>query len=123
MVRVLRNRRLGIAIAAALAAATSPAAADAIDGNWCSPNGRTLSIRGSEIVTPGGTTIEGKYDRHYFSYVVPGSEPGAGRTINMTLLGENAVRIEVDAVSDAPAEIWNRCGPSVSARKQLVAAC
>ncbi|HEY7458329.1 MAG TPA: hypothetical protein VH765_06215 [Xanthobacteraceae bacterium] len=97
-----------------LALLTFPAAADAIDGNWCSPKGRTLSIRGPQIVTPGGNTIEGKYDRHYFSYTIPAAEPGSGRTVNMTLLGENTVRIEADAANGAPMEIWNRCGPSVS---------
>jgi hypothetical protein len=91
-----------------------PAVADAIDGNWCSPNGRTFSIRGPQIVTPGGSTIEGNYDRHYFSYTIPAAEPGSGRTVNMTLLGENTVRIEADAASGTPMEIWNRCGPSVS---------
>jgi hypothetical protein len=94
--------------------AISPAAADAIDGNWCSPAGKTLSIRGPEVVTPGGNRISGDYDRHYFSYVIPDTEPGAGHTVRLTLLGETAVRIEADAARATPAEIWNRCGPSVS---------
>lgn len=101
-------------VAAAALLAATPAKADAIDGNWCSPSGRTMSIRGPEIVTPGGNKIDGQYDRHFFSYVIPGTEPGAGSTVNMTLLGENAVRIEADASRGTQAEIWNRCGPSVS---------
>jgi hypothetical protein len=122
MVRPETRRLLGIVTAAAMVAASSPADADAIDGNWCSPNGRTLSIHGPEIVTPGGNRIDGRYDRHYFSYVIPGSEPGAGRTVNMTLLGENTVRIEADAASGTPTEIWNRCGPSVSELEHRIVA-
>ena len=106
--------------AAAIAMAADPAAADAIDGNWCSGDGRTFTIRGSAIVTPRGNQLQGNYDRHFFSYVVPANEPGAGRTVNMTLLGENTVRIEADAANVSATEIWNRCGPSVSGLPRLM---
>ena len=62
------------------------ALADAIDGHWCHSDGRRFSIRGPEIVTPGGKVMEGNYSRHGFSYVVPTPEPGAGETTFMTLL-------------------------------------
>jgi hypothetical protein len=111
----IRVKRILRSLAAfAAISASSPASADAIDGNWCSGDGRTFSIRGPEIVTPRGSRIEGNYDRHYFSYVVPNPEPGAGQTVNLTLLGENTLRVEANAASGSPMEIWNRCGPSIS---------
>jgi hypothetical protein len=76
---------LGLAILAA------PAFADAIDGNWCHTDGRRFSIRGPEIITPGGTRIEGNYSRHWFSYTAPAPEPSAAQTIFMTLADENTV--------------------------------
>ena len=69
----------------------SPAFADAIDGNWCHSDGRRFTIRGPEIVTPGGTRMEGNYSRHWFSYTAPAPEPGAGQTIFMALADENTV--------------------------------
>src|SRR3989304_10446202 len=65
-----------------------PACADAIDGNWCHNDGRRFTIRGSEIVTPGGKHMEGNYSRHWFNYTVPAPEPGAGETVYMTLANE-----------------------------------
>ena len=90
----------------------TPARADAIDGNWCHPDGRRLSIRGPEIITSNGTKLSGDYDRHGFSYVIPSPEPAAGQTHAMQLLNENTVRARVGG--NGPAEVWNRCGPSIS---------
>jgi hypothetical protein len=92
-----------------------PAFADAIDGNWCHTDGRRFSIRGPEIVTPGGKTMDGNYSRHWFTYVVPAPEPGVGQTIFMTLLDENTVHLRLGEASAAP-ETWVRCGPSISMR-------
>jgi hypothetical protein len=69
-----------------------PAFADAIDGNWCHSDGRRFTIRGPEIVTPGGKHMEGNYSRHSFAYTAPAPEPGAGQNILMTLANENTVR-------------------------------
>ncbi len=79
------GHQLKIFIAAlGLAMLAGPALADAIDGNWCHTDGRRFTIRGPEIVTPGGKRMEGNYSRHWFSYVAPAPEPGAGETIFMT---------------------------------------
>jgi len=73
---------------AALAASIGAARADVIDGNWCNADGRRLTIRGPQIVTPGGTTMHGDYTRHSFVYVVPTGEPDSGETVSMILLSE-----------------------------------
>lgn len=106
----------GAAPAALLIWAVTPAAADVIDGNWCHPNGQRLSIRGPEIITPGGNKLSGNYDRHGFSYVVPAPEPAAGQPHIMQLLNENTMRARVGGppTGTDPSEIWTRCGPSIS---------
>ena len=87
--------------------AGSPAFADAIDGDWCSPTDvERLRIAGPDITTPAGTETKGNYSRHAFSYVVPVGDPGAGDEINMQLLNEEEVRVFVNG--GAP-EIWRRC--------------
>ncbi len=91
-----------------------PLLADAIDGNWCHNDGRHFSIRGREIVTPGGATMIGDYSRHWFSYVVPVPEPGAGNTIFMTLMNENTIHLKREPIA-ASYEVWVRCSPSISA--------
>ncbi len=92
-----------------------PAIADAIDGDWChTPDGRRFSIRGSAIVTPGGKQMEGDYSRHAFNYVVPTPEPGAGKTVFMTLLDENHVHLRLGEAFAANPETWVRCSPTTS---------
>jgi hypothetical protein len=82
-----------------------PARADAIDGNWCASDGRTLTIEGPRLITPGGAAISGDYDRHGFAYVVPAGEPGAGSRVVMLLLNEDTVRM----VQGLEPPIWHRC--------------
>ncbi len=96
--------------AAGLALFSAPARADVIDGDWCAPDGRTFSIRGPAITTPGGNQTEGDYSRHHFSYVVPDGEQSAGDTVAMILLNENTVNVE----EGGKAEIWVRCKPAIS---------
>jgi hypothetical protein len=97
---------------AMLPACAAPALADAIDGNWCHQDGRRLTIRGAEIVTPAGKAMQGDYGRHHFSYMVPAPEPNAGSMIFMALMGENHVRLRVGERGNE--EAWVRCAPSIS---------
>jgi hypothetical protein len=60
----------GLLALATLGLSSRPAFADAIDGDWCAPEGgKSLSIAGSTIRTPGGKEIKGIYGRHDFQYV------------------------------------------------------
>jgi hypothetical protein len=99
---------------------TAPAFADAIDGDWChQASGRHFSIRGPQIVTPGGRQMEGDYSRHWFNYVVPTPEPGAGKTVFMQLLDENTVHLRVGEATAANPETWIRCSPTTSSLRRL----
>jgi hypothetical protein len=91
-----------------VAAAASPARADAIDGQWCLASSH-FEIDGPNIRTPGGNRIVGNYDRHGFTYVVPANEAGAGTEIVMVLLNEETVRLTRGGASSP--EIWRRCKP------------
>ena len=70
----MMSRSIYLAVPLALVFA-GPAFADAIDGNWCHVDGRRFTIRGPAITTPAGNSLQGNYDRHYFSYPIPASEP------------------------------------------------
>jgi hypothetical protein len=94
-------------------AGTGPAFADAIDGDWCSDDGRHMTITGSSIVTPGGTRMQGAYTRHSFAYTVPANEPDAGQEVTMRLLSEMAVQVR-SGPADRPSLIWHRCQPTTS---------
>lgn len=107
------HRHLRIAACAAAFCATSPALADAIDGNWCKADGKRMSIEGPQITTPGGRQIRGDYSRHFFSYVIPDGEAGAGQTMSITLLGEYLAHAR-EGAPDAPVQEWRRCQPDVS---------
>lgn len=95
--------------AVAVFALTAGARADAIDGNWCSPDSRHLSIDGPNITTPAGSMITGDYDRHAFAYVIPDSEPDAGASVRMRMVDENTINLVVGSDAAAPVETWRRC--------------
>ncbi len=85
----------------------SPALADQIDGDWCSTTEAAhFSISGPNIVTPAGTATTGDYRRHYFTYVVPAGDPGAGQTIDMRQLNDEEILVSVDG---GEAVLWRRC--------------
>ncbi len=107
----------GAAVLAAIGVLAGGAAAraDVIDGAWCRGAAERLTIDGPAIVTPAGTSTSGSYSRHYFSYVVPPGEQGAGATVEMRLLNEETMQRR--AAPDGAVETWHRCTPAVSSRK------
>ena len=109
------KRRLFFAasVCMALLVQVAPARADAIDGDWCRADGKRMSIRGPQIVTPGGKETRGDYTRHFFSYVIPAGEPGAGATVAITLLSEYLAHAR-EGGGTAPVQEWRRCPPRVS---------
>ncbi len=112
---------LGFTVLALILPLTRPAWADVIDGDWCAVNdGRHMSIRGPEIVTPAGTRMQGNYTRHSFLYVVPQAEPDAGQTVAMILINEETVNLRMGATAaaaaQAPVQVWHRCAPQISDR-------
>lgn len=98
----------GIFLTASLAV-TTPARADAIDGNWCSSDNRHMVINGPSIETPGGNRITGNYDRHGFSYRVPENEPQPGTTTTMDLVDDDTIHLRPGGGSADKMEIWKRC--------------
>ena len=95
---------LAVAIAATL---PTGAHADRIDGNWCSSDGRLLSIDGPSIITPGGNHLTGEYGRHTFAYTIPTGEPGEGGDAGMRQLNDETIHIQWPEAADI--EVWNRC--------------
>ncbi|MEO8558127.1 MAG: hypothetical protein ABI439_03630 [Rhodospirillales bacterium] len=108
------QRKFVVSMAALALLAPSLAWADAIDGDWCSPDNKLrVSIRGPDIVTPGGAHIQGDYTRHAFTYVVPAKEPGAGKKAEMFLMGEYAMQFKAGPVVPSD-QVWKRCAKESS---------
>jgi hypothetical protein len=106
-----RLRPLAFALTASTALLLArPAAADAIDGHWCTDGGIRLSISGPSIVTPGGVRMQGEYGRHDFAYDAPASEPGGGGRVVMRLCGEDLMQVQAAGLDP----LWRRCGPATS---------
>lgn len=115
----MAKRSLTAALASTVLLASGGAWADAIDGDWCAnADGRHMSIKGAEIVTPAGTRMQGNYTRHSFLYVVPPAEPDAGQTVAMILVNEETVDLRQAAsaaeAAQAPVQVWHRCAPTIS---------
>ena len=104
---------VGAMALASVALLAGPAHADAIDGDWCRTDGKRMSIRGPDIVTPGGHSIRGDYTRHSFSYVVPAGESGAGEIVSIILRNEYLAHAR-QGTPDAPLQEWKRCPATVS---------
>jgi hypothetical protein len=71
-----------------------------------------MTIRGPSIITPGGQQTRGDYTRHFFSYVIPSGEAGAGATVSVQLLSEYLAHSRQGA--DDAVQEWQRCQPGVS---------
>ena len=99
--------------AAMLLFSADAARADRLDGDWCRSDGKRMSINGPDITTPGGTRMKGEYARHFFSYVVPAGEDGAGQTVAIRQLSEQLAHARQGS-DNAPLQVWNRCQPTVS---------
>src|ERR1700737_4347364 len=104
-------RPLGMACVALLVISHA-AYADAIDGHWCRSDGKQMTISGPSITTPGGQRTSGNYTRHFFSYVIPTGDAGAGTTVSTQLLSEYLAHAREGA--DTPVQEWRRCQPVVS---------
>ncbi|MDA0368882.1 MAG: hypothetical protein O3C65_03260 [Proteobacteria bacterium] len=87
--------------------------ADSIDGDWCSVQGKTLAINGPQIDTPGGSRIQGLYDRHGFIYTVPAAEPDEGKQVRMVLVNDNTMQMTVGEGA-TELQTWRRCRPGIS---------
>jgi len=55
----MSSRWLIVLVAAGMLLQIGVSHADAIDGDWCSANGKRMSILGEKITTPGGNRING----------------------------------------------------------------
>lgn len=96
-----------LALATIVTMGAGSALADAIDGDWCVPDGPSrLRIAGSNITTPVGTQTTGNYSRNAFSYIVPDNDTGSGQPIDMVLLNEEEVRLSANG---GEPQIWRRC--------------
>ena len=108
---MLQTARIGIVTLALSGAAMSlPAHADAIDGDWCSSGSKHLTIKGPQITTPAGATLQGNYRRHQFAYVAPAGDPDAGVQIYLELQSEhemNFYRTKDNQLGEP--ELWRRC--------------
>jgi hypothetical protein len=104
-------RNMGLAAAALICAATA-ARADAIDGDWCRADGKRMSIRGADMVTPGGKQIRGDYTRHSFHYVIPAGESGAGDAVEVILRSEYLAQARQGG--EQSWQEWKRCSATTS---------
>ena len=112
MIRRHRRFRTASAALTMIHLLSYPAAADAIDGDWCLGT-LHLHILGPNIKTPGGTAMTGTYGRHDFRYVVPANEAGAGTEIDMQLMGEELMTLRRKlGTTESPPESWRRCKPT-----------
>ena len=103
----------GGSLALAILLPTSVAHADAIDGHWCYIEDGRMEISGPAIVTASGTRMQGIYDRHAISYIVPAAEPAAGATVDMILIDDDTVHLTKGASASSP-QVWNRCPAPIS---------
>jgi len=89
------------------------ARADAVDGDWCYKDGRSLSIDGPKMITPGGQAHTGEYDRHLFRYTIPEGEADAGSHVLMVQWSEQEIRVwqgsTKPVLREGEPEIWRRC--------------
>jgi hypothetical protein len=92
---------------------STPALADAIDGDWCLAE-KHLSILGPKITLPSGVSIQGDYRRHRFFYQVPAGDADAGALIYLQLHGEDNMSLyHLKDGKPVDGQSWLRCSPKI----------
>lgn len=86
--------------------AAGAAQADEISGQWCGPDGRSVTVLGDTVVTPGGTEVPGWYSRHRYEFLLPEGEAGAGESVVIRQLSEEESMV---SFGEAEAVLWTRC--------------
>lgn len=101
-----------------LLAFAGPAQAGALDGTWCAPDGRRITVAGTDVLTPGGQRTTGAYNGQAFHFQVPPNEWDSGKSIWMVLKAPDSARVSTLAENQQgppPHDRWRRCaatGPS-----------
>ena len=93
-------------------AVSTPALADAINGDWC--NGKdTIHIEfPASIRIQSGKDIAGACDRHNCRYTAPAGEKDAGAEVMMHVISdEEMLLMRRVGGTDGPIENWQRCRP------------
>ena len=111
----MKTHTAAVLAIAILALSAQPALADKIDGNWCSAKGKSISVDGPTIVTPGGKSIIGYYDRHNIDFTIPEGEDGAGGKFSANQLNHEEISVSITSRSGAKVgdpEIWTVCKPT-----------
>jgi hypothetical protein len=106
--------KLVLVTAAFISASKQAAVADRIDGTWCSPEGKSVSIVGPNVVTSRGTAVDANYNRHHIDYAIPAGEPDEGGTFRADQLNDNQIRVVLTGADGEPkgeAQIWTPCKP------------
>jgi ABC-type phosphate transport system substrate-binding protein len=80
----------------------------ALEGSWCHADGKRLTVKGSDVVTPAGKPLRAEYARTFASWVIPDGEPNAGTTVTMMLIGTDRAHTREGAADTPPLE-WRRC--------------
>lgn len=107
-----RTAKIALSVNIFLCLSASSSFADQIDGTWCSPTGESMTIKGEQVVTPGGNAITGRYTRHHFDYEVPGSEKNAGDVVSADQINDENIQVKILRGAERIREksvIWQRC--------------
>jgi len=85
-----------------------PAQAHQIDGQWCGPDGKTITINGPKIITPSGKQIEGSYARNRFMYTGPDDDPEMDQDIFLYMQNNGLMQV-IRSTDPDKMEQWERC--------------
>jgi hypothetical protein len=104
----LVSRAFAFALTSVLAAS---AGAAPLDGEWCAPDGRILTIAGEDVITPSGQETAAGYDRdRNLIYSGPQGDAEEGQEILVSPAGSERIALRrTIAGREEPAEQWQRC--------------
>ncbi len=92
--------------------ALAASGAASVDGSWCAPDGRQITVTGLAVITPGGQQTSGTYSDRAFSFQIPQNEWGAGWVLWLERVAEDALRVSrITPYQQGPPphDRWHRC--------------
>lgn len=111
-------RLLIVASLQSLTGSLSALEAGDLDGQWCSRDGRTISVSGTEIITPRGYRSTGVYGGNALSFSEFHRYNQPGPMIWMEPAGKDSARVSIVSKQQKeppPHDLWSRCRVTSSA--------
>jgi hypothetical protein len=110
-VAIIGGMRITISLLPFCGLAVAASLSGEINGRWCDASGRSFTIDGEQIMTPGGQHATGRFSSNAFVHEGPREQPPFDKKAAMIVTGDDEI-----GITGAPmwtVDFWHRCTDAI----------